>query len=265
LGGGPLAAAESAPSPSQERPGALLVVRTPRPGVGAAGSRTERVGKLRRSSKIAVFDKPPVGGGSAPDRLPRRARRAAVGKPSPSAAEIWKPIAGFKGLYEISDRGRVRSLGRECRNGTCTYWRKGRVLRNTPNNNGYPSVRLADADSRYAGLLVHRLVALHFVLNPDPDRLSLVTHRDGCLTNAAAENLVWTSHLDICLRTIDAGRFERVKLSIGFVEKLRAAFAARPLTRREARVIAGAMGVSMGTVYRARSGNRWSRVSCPAF
>lgn len=28
------------------------------------------------------------------------------------AAEVWKPILGYEGLYEVSNEGRIRSLDR---------------------------------------------------------------------------------------------------------------------------------------------------------
>ena len=40
--------------------------------------------------------------------------------------EIWKPIEGYEGLYEVSNTGRVRSLDRyDSRN----HFRRGRILK----------------------------------------------------------------------------------------------------------------------------------------
>jgi hypothetical protein len=56
--------------------------------------------------------------------------------------EQWLPVVGYEGLYEVSDRGRVRSLDRNVttRAGVRRY--KGRILRMTPVN-GYPAVALS--------------------------------------------------------------------------------------------------------------------------
>ena len=46
-------------------------------------------------------------------------------------AEEWRPIAGFEGLYEVSNAGRVRSLDRTVKdkNGKRTRKFKGRELK----------------------------------------------------------------------------------------------------------------------------------------
>lgn len=47
--------------------------------------------------------------------------------------EIWKPVAGYKGLYEVSNMGNFRKL---CLNGTI------KVLKTTKNNWGYYTIGL---------------------------------------------------------------------------------------------------------------------------
>ena len=43
--------------------------------------------------------------------------------------EIWKPIEGYEGLYEVSNTGRVRSLDRYVKSGYEAYrLHKGKVL-----------------------------------------------------------------------------------------------------------------------------------------
>ena len=43
--------------------------------------------------------------------------------------EIWKPIKGYEGIYEVSSLGRVRSLDRHIvRKNDADYRLKGRVL-----------------------------------------------------------------------------------------------------------------------------------------
>jgi hypothetical protein len=45
-------------------------------------------------------------------------------------AEQWRPIAGYEGFYEVSDRGRVRSLDRVVvRRDGAKYPVQGRILR----------------------------------------------------------------------------------------------------------------------------------------
>jgi len=110
-------------------------------------------------------------------------------------AEVWKPIAGFGDLYEVSDHGRVRSHDRirlGAGNAGSAAQVRGRVLRAGATSRGYLSVVLA-VDSVNRTQLVHRLVAKTFV--PNPLGLPIVNHRDGDQLNNAATNLEWCTQL----------------------------------------------------------------------
>ena len=91
--------------------------------------------------------------------------------------EIWKPIPGYEGLYEVSDRGQVRSLDRMCpgRDGRSELHR-GKVLRPQKLKNGYLEVKLRkDGVSKHS--LIHHLVfaviSIVTILCPDQIRRSL--------------------------------------------------------------------------------------------
>ena len=77
--------------------------------------------------------------------------------------ETWKDIPGYAGLYQVSDLGRVRSLGRECnsKNGS-KQWKKGRVLTQEVSVHGYCRIRLYDAEGKSKHFGVHRLVLYAF-------------------------------------------------------------------------------------------------------
>ena len=101
--------------------------------------------------------------------------------------ELWKPVVGFEGSYEVSNMGRVRSLDREwvqeARGGTFyLYKRKGQMLKPGPSG-GYPSVVLGRNNTR----LVHRLVAEAFI-GPYPEGQE-VRHKDGTRANPCLYNL----------------------------------------------------------------------------
>ena len=90
--------------------------------------------------------------------------------------EIWKPVVGFEGLYDVSSEGRVRSYRREP---------APKLLKPGIASNGYPSVVLGRGNTR----MVHRLVAEAFHgLCPLGCE---VRHRDGDRTNPRADNLRW--------------------------------------------------------------------------
>lgn len=105
--------------------------------------------------------------------------------------EIWKDIKGYEGSYQISNYGRVRSL---CRSGVDGRNLKGAIMHGTDNGNGYLSVMLTK-ERRGKRFYIHRLVAEHFILNPD--NLSDVNHiNEFEKWNNTVSNLEWMSHLD---------------------------------------------------------------------
>ena len=85
--------------------------------------------------------------------------------------------------YEVTPDGRVFSVA--------SNWRGygKREMIQTPNTDGYPSVRLT-IDGKRARLAVHRLVAAAY-LPPRPSRHHEVRHLDGDKWNCAASNLAW--------------------------------------------------------------------------
>lgn len=119
----------------------------------------------------------------------RRAKEAVV---SSMPGEVWAPIPGWEGMYEVSDAGRVRSLTRMV-NMPSGGQRQviGRVLCQGTNTGGYPQVVLS-RDSRSFTHLVHRIVLAAFV-GPCPDGLE-ACHNDGDQTNNVPSNLRWDTH-----------------------------------------------------------------------
>lgn len=106
--------------------------------------------------------------------------------------EKWLPVVGYERLYEVSNAGRVRCLDRteHVRNrwgGITARRRRGKMLKASPNWNGYPAVWLVDDNKNVSGLLVHRLVYMAFV-GPIPHGLD-VAHNDGSRTNNWVGNL----------------------------------------------------------------------------
>ena len=121
-------------------------------------------------------------------------------------SEIWKPVTGFEGLYEVSNLGNVRSLDRYClgRDGRSELHR-GRVLAKQLTWNGYCDVILSN---RSAGIKrkhrpVHALVAEAFL---GPRRAGCdVMHLDGDRTNNHAENLRYGPRAENLHQTYDYG------------------------------------------------------------
>lgn len=107
--------------------------------------------------------------------------------------EEWKDIKGFEGYYQVSNLGRVRSLDRVVTytNGK-VHCHKGRLLKFSDNSFGYQQVHIHKDGKPYT-LVVHRIVALHFV-DGYAEGLE-VNHKDEDKHNNRADNLEWCDHL----------------------------------------------------------------------
>ncbi|SKF61468.1 NUMOD4 motif [Mycobacteroides abscessus subsp. abscessus] len=106
----------------------------------------------------------------------------------PPISEAWKPIAGYEGWYEVSNRGRVRSLDRTVIGRWGPYLVRGRTLAPPARESGHLSVGLyKNGPSRRH--LVHRLVLEAFV-GPAPEGM-VTCHNNGDPSDNRIENLRW--------------------------------------------------------------------------
>ena len=109
--------------------------------------------------------------------------------------EVWMPIAGCTGRYEISSIGRVRKCD-------------GKILSAPVNSCGYPSVKIIKAGCRKT-VTVHRLVAEHFL--PNPNDWPQINHIDGNKLNNRVENLEWCTASQNTFHAYHHGLKERTK------------------------------------------------------
>ena len=109
--------------------------------------------------------------------------------------EIWKDIPGHPG-YQISTDGRVKS----CVNNRYGIGIKCRELSQHTNAHGYKTVHLGRDNNK----LVHRLVALTHI--PNPDNYPLVRHLDDDPSNNNVENLAWGTQTDNMQDCVKHGR-----------------------------------------------------------
>lgn len=103
--------------------------------------------------------------------------------------EKWTPVAGYEGLYEVSDQGRVKSLGRLIRSkGNGHRNIPERVLKPCMNPNGYAMVALCK-DGVIERVGIHRVVAKAFI--PEVEGKPFVNHINAVRNDNRACNLEW--------------------------------------------------------------------------
>lgn len=117
--------------------------------------------------------------------------------------EVWLPVAGWEGLYEVSNMGRVRRLPTIVGHRFGTRIQPGKILKGQKNKNGYWYVGLASKDVAVK-VLVHRLVAKHFL---PPTDLPEANHDDLNKDNNRWDNLEWTTRKGNAEHAARAGRF----------------------------------------------------------
>jgi hypothetical protein len=106
--------------------------------------------------------------------------------------EIWKPINGFEGLYEVSNMGRVKSLAKEWTGGNgAVITHDILILSNLKDGDGYLKVILCQSGIQKP-FKIHRLVATHFIENPL--NKPAVNHIDGNKQNNCDWNLEWNTN-----------------------------------------------------------------------
>lgn len=106
--------------------------------------------------------------------------------------EVWKPIPGYSGLYEVSILGRVKSL----------YRVKGLICKPRDNGKGYLYVQLY-AQGRGTKKYIHRLVVIaHIGAIPEGTE---VNHKDGVKSNNTLGNLELLTHSQNLQHAFDTG------------------------------------------------------------
>lgn len=89
--------------------------------------------------------------------------------------EEWRPVKGYEGHHEVSDRGRIRRVG-------------GEMLNPSLHHEGYYRVCLR-VHGKKRDFSVHRLVLIAFRGDQPPKHEA--SHLNGCRTDNRLENLQW--------------------------------------------------------------------------
>ena len=110
--------------------------------------------------------------------------------------EIWIPIIGYEESYQISNYGNVKSLAKTWfvgRKRTSYISKPDSIIYKRTDKDGYRFVSLRkDLKTKY--FKIHRLVAIHFIENPDNKKE--VNHIDCDKSNNFILNLEWCTSLE---------------------------------------------------------------------
>lgn len=112
---------------------------------------------------------------------------------TPRLMELWKPVEGYEGLYEVSSHGRVKALEKRVDSGKCHRTWNEHILCTAIDSRGYVRTSLSK-DGHSKTVKIHRLVAEAFISNLD--NLPQVNHKDGNKQNNNADNLEWCTQAE---------------------------------------------------------------------
>ena len=111
--------------------------------------------------------------------------------------EIWRPVKGYEGRYEVSSLGRLRSLDREIvtnnQHRSFRTIKAGRIMIPKINHGGYLRIGLTDENCKQRYFAIHRLVAEAFL--PNPEGLPQVNHKNEDKADNRVENLEWCTNM----------------------------------------------------------------------
>lgn len=157
--------------------------------------------------------------------------------------EQWKTITGYEGRYEVSDKGRVRSL-----TGVFLLY-----LKPSANSCGYFQVQLRK-DGNRKPLLVHRLVALAFI--PNETHRDCVDHVSGDHTDNRLENLRWVTRQENHRFAAENGK---LKGSVNTPEQVREIFELKNKGLNQ-KQIHEVTGISRQMITKIVSGKHWKHL-----
>lgn len=129
--------------------------------------------------------------------------------------EIWKPVKGFEGYYEINRLGCIRSVGRYVNGGNNKRYLKPRNKKPTLNSYGYYRV-LLHKGNKAKTVYIHRALMEAFV--PNPSNKPCVDHINTIRTDNRLENLRWVTYSE---NTNNPLTIEHIKVSCSTEESVK--------------------------------------------
>lgn len=100
--------------------------------------------------------------------------------------EVFVPIKGFEGYFEVSNYGKIRGVPRK-------FCPNSRIMRTHVDAGGYVAVHLQKRQQKKT-LKVHRILAIAFI--PNPNNYNTINHINGIKTDNSLPNLEWCTQAD---------------------------------------------------------------------
>lgn len=163
------------------------------------------------------------------------------------SSELWLPVVGYEGHYEVSNFGRVRSVPRVVEGRWGPTKRLGCMLALKPANGRYMKASLCK-DGVLTQHQVHRLVLLAFV--GEPPEGFVCDHIDCDIRNNNLSNLRWLSPAD------NSRRRASTRLTKEIVRKIKSAKSQGRTTSE----VAETMAISKHLVRNVYDGRSWGDV-----
>lgn len=160
--------------------------------------------------------------------------------------ETWRAVEGYEN-YEISSHGRVLSL-------KFSGGSDQRVLKGTPDKDGYLRVRLTDSRGSSRLFFIHWLVA-HAFLGDCPDGHE-INHKFGVKTDNRASHLEFCSRHENMQHAARTGLLKHAKLNFDDAQAIRDL--SGTATQSE---IARRFGVSQPQISNILAGKQWGHIA----
>lgn len=125
----------------------------------------------------------------------------------------WKPLPDYENSYAACEDGRIKSLERiiTVKKEEKIFYRKQAelILCQVSDGKGYANVVLS-AKAKPFKKLVHRLIAIAFI--PNPEHKPQVNHIDGNKMNNHASNLEWCTQKENSIHASEIGLLGKARL-----------------------------------------------------
>lgn len=162
----------------------------------------------------------------------------------PTNCSKW---VNFNSFIEVSNNGEIKSHGKLIKGEICKA--------------GYRRIHVSHNGTQYK-FLVHRLVAMAFI--PNPDNLPCVNHKDGNKLNNNVDNLEWVTHSEnqkhayrTGLKSANGIKNGHHKLTEKEVETIRALYVKGKHSENNSYGLAKKYGVCPKTILQIINGVTW--------